>query len=142
MAELKQLVRLKPGVHAEYVGALEALMCSFRNGHYYKIEGTVSLVVEALSRGPVSIEAVAASIERHYTNSGEVGGETRVFFEALQEKGLIEPFNAETSADLDMRKAGDAAYRLPIISENKELADILTLDPIHEVGAEGWPERR
>jgi hypothetical protein len=131
-------VRLVPrGVHADVIGG-EALLISFVTGKYYKVCGTGAEVVAALVKGPVDPEAVIAAARTKY-GLDELGlPRLAIFFDELKQEKLIEPYMCQGEpVPVEL----GASFNLPAIGIEDRLSELLTMDPIHEVGTEGWPNR-
>lgn len=133
--------RLQPNVHADLVGD-EAVAISFITGHYYSIRGTGALIIGALSKGLVSEEEVVEALTMDHTGvvSQLIQAETTEFFDTLVKEGIAERY--VTQGPFVPLPESEMPYGYQPPEAHKELADIVTLDPIHEVSDAGWPERR
>lgn len=138
MAEVLTVRLVPKGVFADVIGG-DALLISFVTGKYYKVQGTGGAIIAALVKGPVDPEAViGASVTKFGLPEEEVRSRLTLFFDELKQEKLIEPFMlAGDPVDVVL---GDS-FDLPAIGIETKLSELLTMDPIHEVGAEGWPSR-
>ena len=140
MSQDTQHIRLKQaGVHADVVDD-EAIVISFATGRYYTIRGTGAYIIGALARGPVEIGSVLTGLAMIYSDVPieKLRTDLHGFRDELLREGLIERY-AWSGAETEVKFRG--AYGFQPIEIEARLADILTLDPIHEVSAEGWPNR-
>ena len=135
-------IRLKPGVRASLVGG-EAIVVSFETGSYFSIQGTGAFIVGALASGPVSEGLVVADIAEAYSGVllEMIAEGTASFVDALIASRVAEVTDGEREPGRGIELPKDASYGYAAPEEHSELAELITLDPIHEVSPAGWPER-
>lgn len=128
------------GVHADVVDD-QAIVISFASGNYYTIDGTGAFIIKAMTLAPVRAQDVLDALNQTYAPIGapERTLQLGVFFGELLREELVEGV-AYTGPKPGIVFHGPYGFQ-PIQKESR-LADILTLDPIHEVTASGWPEAK
>jgi len=132
-------LRLPPaGVHAARIGD-EAIACSFVTGKYYAIRGTGAYIVGAITNAPISERVLVRAIQARFPEEKNVAADVRALVAELLREGVLERYFSD---DLDHEPLIEGAYGFQPIDVRTELADILVLDPIHDVAPAGWPERR
>ena len=114
------------------------------NGEYYSFDKASSIVLKALTEG-CSAENLAQAFCKRYGGEGSKASESiNSFVERLTKLGIILP---------DGNKGGNAEQYVAAIDSEKmpelscevftDVADLLTVDPIHEVDEEaGWPHKK
>jgi hypothetical protein len=142
MSDPEAYYRLKAGVSAVLDGE-RAIAVSFETGSYYTFRDFGALVIGYLAQNLVLKSEVQKIVDDLYGDFVTV--ETRqeatgAFFDTLIREQIAERFHAPGGT-------GPMVIEGPLppfgfgFDKRSELADILTLDPIHEVGPEGWPSR-
>lgn len=111
-------VRFPSYVHATVIDN-EALLISFETGFYYSVTGSGSEVVKALLAHPLD-----PALE---------GEAVKGFIDQLVTEKLVE----ETTTDAQP----SGLYNASALIQHAELADILSLDPIHQTSPTGWPSK-
>jgi len=120
----------------------EILLIDMTTGSLFVLRGLVVPVWNALVRGPVVPAAVAAEASARF--DPESGSALAAVIDALG------PMLIETDTPGDFAPHGTAPTGIewpataepPSFERFDEIADILTLDPIHDVAPDvGWPHR-
>ena len=117
----------------------EAIACSFVTGKYYAIRGTGAYIVGAITNAPISERVLVRAIQARFPEEKNVAADVRALVAELLREGVLERYFSD---DLDHEPLIEGAYGFQPIDVRTELADILVLDPIHDVAPAGWPERR
>ena len=109
----------------------EAVVLDLSNGKYFGFSDSGSAVWQALSRG-VGIQALTGSID---------AAALEAFVARLVEFGLLAPSDAAPQPLPSDFPAALAAAKEPLnVSIHDDLADLIIVDPIHEVEEPlGWP---
>ena len=115
----------------------EAVVLDLSNGRYFGFSDSGSKVWQALSSG-VGTEALIRSAAGTATIDAAA---LETFIAQLVEFGLLAPCNAAPRPSSEDLLAALAASREPLnVSVHDDLADLITVDPIHEVEEPlGWP---
>ena len=130
-------------MHATLVEPGFAVICSLASGNYYDVRGTGAAIVAALSLGLVNPSTLAGDIAQRFPAVPRAGLESGLglFLRELDEEGLTERYFAEESGRSLKSEDMPEEYGFIGLGAHRELADILTLDPIHDVSPSGWPDR-
>ena len=114
------------------------------NGEYYSFDKTSSIVLKALTEGCSAEDLVQAFCNRYREEASSVPQHVKRFVEQLISLGIIIPGGNEE---------GHAEKYIAVIDSEKmpelscevftDVADLLTMDPIHEVDEKaGWPFKK
>src|SRR5690606_9101409 len=109
-------------------------------GIYYSLRGTAAEIWRRLS-APVTISSLAEDMCATYpAATGRIGPDINAFLERLRTENLVvEDALAGSTVSVPPDRGSD--YQPPVLERFADLQDLLLLDPIHEVGAQGWPQR-
>jgi hypothetical protein len=121
----------------------EVMVIDLKSGAYFAFLGAAADAWTLLVAGHEP-EAVADRMAVRYGVSHEVvTDDITTFAGQLVVEGLLDDVRAD---HVDPVELGDAAgtvpYVAPAIEKFDDLADLLLLDPIHEVQEPGWPAGR
>ena len=114
----------------------ESIIMHHAKGYYFDTTGTGSLVWEAIEAG-----TTVHGLTRRLAQACDLGeGEARAtvlrFLETLHDHDLIKTGDAEPNV---LAEAAPMAFAEPELRIHDDLEDILLLDPVHDVGEQGWP---
>jgi len=122
----------------------EALVMDMVRGNYYSCEGASAVAWNALKQG-LDVDAVAAVLVAAYALAPEQASSDLDSFVAalLAEEMLVErpdaaPDAAPATAPVAARAGPYEGLRLDRFTD---LADLILLDPVHDVSEAGWPHR-
>ena len=121
----------------------EVMVIDLNSGAYFSFVGAAadvwSLVTSGYDAGAAS-DLVAA---RYSADPASVRTDVSQFLTELGEQGLLSDAPAEAGAVPDVPPVelgpATAAYETPHLERYDDLADLLLLDPVHEVDPVGWP---
>ncbi|MCW5773649.1 MAG: PqqD family protein [Rhodospirillaceae bacterium] len=120
----------------------ETLLINLETGVYYNLPGASSAVWALLSSGmdvPTAVETLARA---YAAEPATIEAQVRAFLAQLLEQGLIAPGEAESEnappPKISVPPGKEAFGPLELLAFT-DLQDLLMLDPIHDVGAAGWP---
>jgi hypothetical protein len=121
----------------------ELVAINLSSGAYHALPGLAGEVLLMLGSGGVSIEALVAEIASHYGVASEVvERDLRLFFEQLVTQSIVVPAEpGSTAAPPPCLPAREhrAPYSAPRVESYDDLMGLVLLDPVHDVGAAGWP---
>lgn len=126
----------------------EAIIVDLDSGAYFSLRGAGASVWNALERRPGEDELIRHMRRSHDGDGDHIEKETRRLLDELVAEGLIRrvegrPPTSDASVDVDGGQEGRPAFTAPVLEKYTDMADLLLLDPIHEVDqAEGWPMPR
>lgn len=130
-----------PIVHETIDG--EVVIINFATGAYYSCTEVAADAWEAIVAG-ASAEEIVADLTSRYADAGlDVAGDVARFLGRLEEEGIV-----EASTDVPPRVATSPAadtagtYRAPELEKFTDMADLIVLDPVHDVTRVGWPHRQ
>lgn len=111
----------------------EVIAIDLGRGSYYSLAGGAA-DAWAMLGGSVSAEELVAAFEGGPAPE-EMAREVDALLGHLREEALVVAANGEAPT----ATAGSYAYRPFTFEKYEDLQDYFLLDPIHEVGTEGWP---
>jgi hypothetical protein len=125
----------------------EAVLIHFDSGRYYSADGSGGEILDALARGQPVDEIVGGLTARHGAPREAVAAAVARFVEELIAEELIVPADgprqpgvqADFADAVSFASGPTAGFETPRLRTYSELADLLRLDPIHDVDAAGWP---
>lgn len=136
----RRVVPNAPAVVAEIIDG-EAVIMNLELGHYFSTRGTGALVWDALERGHGEPEIAAALGAVYEAPPAAVADAVTAFVDDLLAHGLLRAAAGEPSVGplvLQAHAAG-GGWEAPTLAVYTDMEDLLLLDPIHDVGAAGWP---
>jgi hypothetical protein len=130
-----------PGVIGEVLDG-EAIIVSLETGAYYSLNGVGAEVWTAAQAGTTLAAVIAWAIAHYAGEPAVIADGVTALVEELLGEGLLVA-GGVTAIECAPVSALSAAGRPPFVRPNLEkytdMADLLLLDPIHEVDAQGWP---
>jgi hypothetical protein len=115
----------------------ETVLLDSVRGHLFLFTGSGPWLWHRMQRGGTIDEVVHEVSERF---GAEAAGPTRQFLDSLSASGMLltERPAGEPSAVLPYPDA----FAPPVLEKYDDIADIIAMDPIHDVDpAQGWPRR-
>ena len=121
----------------------EAVIVSLETGAYYSLQGTGGVIWTLMEQGMTIEEMIACMTEKYEGDPDTIRSVTLNLLEELQQDGLI----CSENKLLDARQvhsdtftsASRPLFQSPALVKYTDMADLLLLDPIHEVDEIGWP---
>jgi hypothetical protein len=110
-------------------------------GNYHSTSGTGADVFLLLADGASAEELTGALAAKYAATPDEIAKSLSPFLEELENAQLIVPTEAPTERT-PLQIEGNqhrVPFAPPSLEVFKDLEGLLLLDPIHEVGEEGWP---
>lgn len=119
----------------------EIVAIDLRNGRYFSLSPVAGLVWLLLAAEGAHIDALALALSRCYGLPPErLISDLKPFLRQLLELELIVPCAVLPPATDPDIPATSASYEPPTLATYDDLAELLLLDPVHEVDATaGWP---
>jgi Coenzyme PQQ synthesis protein D (PqqD) len=120
----------------------EVIAIHLGTGIYYSLRGTAAALWQEL-REPADAATLARSLLRtHEVGPEQAEHDSRAFLELLQGEALLAAIDLPPSPPPAAAVAGGrSVYSPPRVERFADLQDLLLMDPIHDVGAQGWPNR-
>jgi hypothetical protein len=119
----------------------ETMVVDWEAGVFYRFVGTSAALWNRLWAG-VTVPALASELTATY--GAEAGAETAPFVAELVAEGLVVTDAPAHDGDADSGGMPWPDTFTPLsFHKHSDMADLLLVDPIHDVDVEdGWPERR
>lgn len=121
----------------------EAIIIDSLSGAYYSLDLAGSTVWSHLMSGPRSTESLERLlVDRFGVDESVARIDVLALVGAMLDDELV-----EVTADLPVDLASDedrkvSPYTTPTLSKYTDMEELLLLDPIHDVDAQGWPIAR
>jgi hypothetical protein len=128
------MFRRKPGSVVSETVDQEAIVVNLLNGKYHRMEGLACQLWDNLIK-PTSLESLEQQCRLHATPISTEAIITFLF--ALHEESLIES-DDEAFFSQANPVCNDPAL---CVESYDDMADLLLLDPIHDVDEAGWPNQ-
>ncbi len=118
----------------------EVIAINLETGIYYALIGPAADVWSAFDPAG-TVSAVAGALAHRYGAAPEeVQADVEAFSRRLEAAGLL----AECAPSADPPRAllplpPDSRWAAPELEEYRDMADLVLLDPIHQVDETGWP---
>jgi len=118
----------------------QALIIDMGVGTYFSCDGVSSEAWAALTNGATPAE-LAAWLQREYgADAGSVDSDVARFVDALVADGVVvERGELAVAAELFPPSGGSGPYDGLAVERFSDLADLILLDPVHDVTEAGWP---
>jgi Coenzyme PQQ synthesis protein D (PqqD) len=132
---LSSFMVASPKVVSEIIDG-EAVILDLRRGRYYSIDGLGAQVWRAASDG-VPRSEIIASCRASFPDETSVHRDIDALLESLVTADLL--VRQDKPAIDDVPLTWPVTYSAPTLQWYDDLADMLALDPVHDVDAVGWP---
>jgi hypothetical protein len=117
----------------------EAVIVDLAAGHYHAATGVAATVWQAIGAA-LDVEAIVDLAGRsHRDVPATATDEITRFIDQLLHAGLITPAPDGTVPSDVQPPAEPTPWVPPRLESHDDLEDLLVLDPVHDVTAEGWP---
>ena len=120
----------------------ETIIIDFDTGTYYSLSGTAYWIWFLIEKKQALVQIVN-QITTSYTGEPEqIDAAVRQFVGKLAQAEIIVKTEAPLGVAEPLVLANKVPFTPPILEEHTDIQDLLLLDPIHEVGKQGWPMRQ
>jgi hypothetical protein len=118
----------------------EVILIDLKTGTYYSLRDSGAAVWQAIEQGAVE-DGIAAELRSRYEASEEqIRDAVQRLLAELEREGLIRADEGEAGpATPSNNGAARLPFAAPVLEKHTDMQDLILLDPVHEVGAEGWP---
>ncbi len=118
----------------------EVIAIHLGTGVYYSLRGTAAAIWQMLAT-PASASAIAEALAAAFVVD-RVAAEAAAagFLQQLRDEDLVVE-DASMNALVMPSPAERQPFAAPAIERFADLQDLLLLDPIHDVGTQGWPHQ-
>ncbi|HEY3840379.1 MAG TPA: PqqD family protein [Bryobacteraceae bacterium] len=120
----------------------ELVAINLDTGVYHSLAGAAADAFELLTQEATQQEVSVALATKYAAAPDVIHSALTPFFEQLGKEGLIEPVEVRKQrGSLQLANSGsDVAFAPPTLDAYRDLQSLFLLDPVHDVGEEGWPE--
>lgn len=120
----------------------EAVIINLTTGNYYSLNESGATIWDSLAQ-PASLDGIVARLTSLYDASAEQAeADARALLDALEREQLIvgtEENGVPVQAASEPAPSARARYEPPRFEKHTDMQDLILLDPVHEVGEQGWP---
>ncbi len=123
----------------------EVIIINLETGTYYSLTGTGTDVWRGAESGAAKQHVIDAMAQHYATDRTTVETAVNALIAELvrEEIVLVEEGAGTTNTSLDLQgQVGATPFAAPSLSKHTNMADLLLLDPIHDVDEQGWPHQR
>ena len=122
----------------------EAVIVDLSSGRYHAAAGVAATLWEGMRLGQ-SLDRIMTDVRCSYTaipDDAEVA--VQAFINSVVGAGLAVPARAAESAadDHPPVTVGSGPWSVPVLESHDDLADLMMIDPVHDVTESGWPHAR
>ncbi len=118
----------------------EVVLANYASGIYYNLDGTGAQIWLGLHAGKTPEQIVDGFSARPGAERLAIDRDVRAFVDHLVEEGIVVPDNSVARSE-DWLPLIAGEFTAPRLERFDDLRDLLLLDPIHDVGENGWPLR-
>lgn len=119
----------------------EAVIIDLVTGRYHAAAGVAATVWEGIVCGH-ALDRIMSDVHRSHTGvPADAETAVRAFIDSVVEAGLAQPATNTGSTSDSRVPAGPepTPWAVPVLESHDDLADLLLLDPVHDVTELGWP---
>lgn len=130
-----------PAVIAEVIDG-EAIIVNLDSGAYYSLRNSASAIWELFAQQLTAAEVSATMTARYAGSPAVIEAGVKTLLDELVAEQLLAPAADAQPTPLPQPANGHAAhppFEPPLLEKFTDMADLLLLDPIHEVDEMGWP---
>lgn len=122
----------------------EAIVVNLDSGAYYSLRGVGALVWQLVEKGGDNRTILSAVSQAYGRNADEIAAQLDSLLHEMVDEALLLAEDSTTPSDNsegwnDLVAAAQGEYAPPVLEKYTDMADLLLLDPIHEVDGMGWP---
>lgn len=118
----------------------ETIIIDFESGTYYNLQGTANQLWQLLQANYAVTEVVCWATASYSGDPLTIDTAIHDFIGELQQAKLIVERPAAGSEPMPPN-AVKLPFTPPLIERHTDIQDLLLLDPLHDVGMQGWPTR-
>jgi hypothetical protein len=119
----------------------ETIVIHLGTGTYYSLLGSAAVIWEEVAQGATMDEIVEALEAVYDGGREELAEAASTFIDTLRREALIVAAKGSQPAERVSRHSlpEPVPFSPPSLQKYTDMQDIILLDPVHEVSAEGWP---
>ena len=134
-----------PHVVSEIIES-EAIIIDLDSGSYYSLQDAGADIWAGVQDG-IQIEEIVDRLKMKYEgDEAAIRSATTALLKQLEDEVLIKADGAAAGTGPPSAPVPDAepsdkiSFSVPVLHKYTDMQELLLLDPIHEVGASGWPK--
>jgi len=122
----------------------ELILVHMERGTYYSTDEVGAVLWNLIEAGCTAGEMCDALQAQYGAGSEEIAAAVSAFLTRLADEDLVSPqsVSGERVAPRRLSPSGIRPFRPPVLQSYRDMQDMLSLDPIHDVEAAGWPVPR
>ena len=121
----------------------EVILIDLKTGTYYSLRDSGAAIWQAIEQGAGEDGITAELRSRYEASDDQISAGMQQLLAELEREGLIRADEGEAAPAATPSASDDGAGRLPfaapVLEKHTDMQDLILLDPVHEVGAKGWP---
>lgn len=122
----------------------EVILLNLETGTYYQLKDNGVPIWNELTHGASIAEIAAPLLAQYPAQAQTIQQELTRFVHELEAEDLIRPRAPEPTAPRepltrDAFVETNGIFAAPVLLKYTDMQTLLLLDPIHDVGAQGWP---
>ena len=121
----------------------EVVLIDLKTGTYYSLRDSGAAIWQTIEQGAGEDDIEAALRSRYDASGDDIRDAVRRLLGELEREGLIRAEDGEAAETASPSFSDNGAARLPfaapVLEKHTDMQDLILLDPVHEVGAQGWP---
>ena len=115
----------------------DTVLINFLTGTYFCLRGTAPYIWNSMQT-PMTIDRIAAMVT---ANPADARDAVREMIETLVAEQCVLAVEIDDAEIGDLPEPLVDSYKPPIIETFRDLQELITIDPVHEVEDDGWPRR-
>ncbi|GAB4027782.1 PqqD family protein [Spirosoma gilvum] len=132
---------ISPAIVSEHFDD-EVIIVNMSRGNYYSLRDSAAIVWQGLEAGASEDTLLTYLSSTYSTDETVIGASLRSFFDQLVTEELLVEGTPPPLAPLQNRHI-QKPFVPPTLEVYTDMADLLTLDPIHDVSpVDGWPIKK
>lgn len=117
----------------------EAVMINLTTGNYYSLNESGAAAWTAIEAGASVGDLVELLSARYEGDRAEIQSAVKRLIDELTREELIVGTEGEGSPPSLVPVAKPVPFQPPTLEKHTDMQDLILLDPVHEVGEQGWP---
>lgn len=128
-----------PGVMHQHIDD-EILVVHLERGHYFSLRGPAAVIWSGFEHGLTAAQVQASLEQRFEATAAELEEALREFADELVANALIVGRTDGDDVTAEVWQGARELFAKPVLTRYWDIEELLKLDPIHEVDADGWPQ--
>jgi hypothetical protein len=122
----------------------ELILVHMERGTYYSTDDVGALIWSRIESGASAEDLRATIASRYDADPGTIADAVADFLARLlrEELVVVEDVWGPSPTDVPQPEVGRRPFQPPVLNVYQDMQDMLSLDPIHDVEAAGWPVPR